>query len=108
DAVQYAHQHLVVHRDLKPSNILVAADGQVKLLDFGIAKLLDPLLPADAALTRTGVLPMTPEFAAPEQVRGEPVTIATDVYALGVLLYILLAGHRPYDLRGRSPAEIER
>jgi eukaryotic-like serine/threonine-protein kinase len=109
EAVQYAHQHLVVHRDLKPSNILVSADGQVKLLDFGIAKLLDPLAATnDDPLTRTGVLPMTPEYAAPEQIRGEPISTATDIYALGVLLYALLTGRRPYEVRGRSPAELER
>jgi serine/threonine-protein kinase len=95
DAVQYAHRNLVVHRDIKPSNILVTASGEPKLLDFGIAK---PLA-ADAASgeqTGTNVQPMTREYAAPEQVLGEPVTIATDEYSLGVLLYELLSGHRPY------------
>ncbi len=106
DAVAYAHQRLVIHRDLKPSNILVTADGQVKLLDFGIAKPLGATARED--LTRTGYPMMTPEFAAPEQIRGTPVSTATDVYALGVLLYLLLTGARPYDLRGRSPAELER
>ena len=108
-AVQYAHQSLVVHRDLKPSNILVTADRQVKLLDFGIAKLLaDEGHHVADAETRTGLRLMTPEYAAPEQVRGGRVTTATDVYALGVVLYELLAGRRPYDLRGRTPSEIER
>jgi serine/threonine protein kinase len=107
DSVTYAHQHLVVHRDLKPSNILVTAEGQVKLLDFGIAKVLGDADSADDR-TRTGMYMMTPEFAAPEQARGEPVSTSTDVYALGVLLYMLLTGVRPYDLNGKSPAEIER
>lgn len=97
DAVQYAHRQLVVHRDLKPSNILVTATGEVKLLDFGIAKLLDADAGrADSAtLTQLGFRMLTPEYAAPEQLRGEAVTTATDVYALGVLLYELLAGKRP-------------
>jgi eukaryotic-like serine/threonine-protein kinase len=107
-AVQYAHQNLIVHRDLKPSNILVTAAGEVKLLDFGIAKLLDDPGGTDAPLTRTGVHVMTPEYAAPEQVRGGAVTTATDVYALGVILYQLLTGQPPYELMGRSLSEIER
>ena len=109
EATQYAHRNLIVHRDLKPSNILVSADGRVKLLDFGIAKLLDPVaLPGEAPATRTGAVAMTPEYAAPEQVRGDPVSTATDVYALGVLLYQLLTGRRPYEVRDQSPAECER
>jgi len=115
-AVQYAHRRLIVHRDLKPSNLLVTEDSgsdpQVKLLDFGIAKMLsgeDPTRgPDNEALTRTGRAVMTPAYAAPEQVQREPVTTATDVYALGVVLYELLAGRRPFDLTDRSPAEIER
>ena len=113
-AVQHAHQALIIHRDLKPSNILAfepgAADtghGTVKLLDFGIAKLLETL-PNEAPRTQAGRALMTPEYAAPEQVRGEAVTTATDVYALGVLLYKLLTGRRPYRLDGASPAAIER
>jgi serine/threonine protein kinase len=105
-AVQFAHQNLVIHRDLKPENILITEDGKAKLLDFGIAKLLD----ADSSsggfkLTRTGLLPMTPEYASPEQVRGDRITTASDVYSLGVVLYELLTGHRPYKLTGRAPSE---
>jgi eukaryotic-like serine/threonine-protein kinase len=106
-AVEHAHQHLIVHRDLKPSNILVDRDGCVKLLDFGIAKLLDSD-DEHEQLTHTGVSPMTPESAAPEQVRRQTVTPATDVYALGLLLFELLAGERAYSLRGLSPSRIEQ
>ena len=93
-AVAYAHRNLIVHRDLKPSNIFVAADAQVKLLDFGIAKLLDA--PAGEGQTATHSRMMTPEYAAPEQVLGDTITTATDVYAIGVLLYELLCGRLPY------------
>ena len=105
DAVRAAHASLVVHRDLKPSNILVGSDGQVKLLDFGIAKLLD----ADegAEHTRMGVHVLTPEHASPEQLRGEPVTTATDVYQLGVLLFELLTGARPHRAGSRSLAALQ-
>jgi tetratricopeptide (TPR) repeat protein len=95
EAVAHAHANLIVHRDLKPSNVLVRPDGQVKLLDFGIGKLLEPDEPGRAELTREGGLALTPEFAAPEQIAGEAVTTATDVYALGVLLYMLLTGRHP-------------
>ncbi|UCF33771.1 MAG: tetratricopeptide repeat protein [Phycisphaerales bacterium] len=107
-AVQHAHQHLVVHRDLKPSNILVTSDGTPRLLDFGIAKLLQP--DSDPAGDRTGtaVQPMTPEYASPEQIRGERITTASDVYSLGVVLYELMTGHRPYRLSNVPRHEIAR
>ena len=115
DAVHYAHRNLVLHRDLKPSNILVDADGQPKLLDFGIAKVLDQDPGDDTEpvaqspeLTVTGNLLLTPEFASPEQVRAEVLTTASDVYSLGVLLYILITGQPPYQLDRRRASEIER
>jgi serine/threonine-protein kinase len=108
EAVQHAHQNMIVHRDLKPSNILVTPEGTPKLLDFGIAKLLGEATADDAPRTRTGALMMTPAYAAPEQVRGDDVIAATDTYALGVLLYELLAGARPHDVEGQSPLEVAR
>lgn len=107
-AVAAAHAQRIVHRDLKPSNILVSADGTVKLLDFGIARLLEQDEADGQALTRIGGRALTPEYAAPEQIRGEPVTPATDVHALGVLLHETLSGQRPYDRPGQTVAQIER
>ena len=110
DAVRYAHEHQVVHRDLKPSNILVSERGEVKLLDFGIAKLLrdDPSDPAHRAPTRAGAWLFTPDYAAPEQLGIARATPATDVYALGAILYELLTGHRAQRFLNRTPVEVAR
>jgi tetratricopeptide (TPR) repeat protein len=108
-AVQYAHRHFVVHRDLKPANILVTTDGLVKVLDFGVAKLLEgPGTRAAEAPTVAGLGPLTPNYASPEQLRGSPITTSSDVYALGVLLYELLTGGRPYETEGKPLDEILR
>lgn len=106
DAVQYAHQQLVVHRDLKPRNVVVGRDGRPRLLDFGISKLLDPS-EGDGGHTRSGSW-FTAAYASPEQFQGRSAGTLTDGYALGMILYELLAGQRPYNLEGRSPAEMER
>jgi eukaryotic-like serine/threonine-protein kinase len=105
EAVQYAHENLVVHRDLKPENTLVGEDGIPKLLDFGIAKVLDPLS-GQAATTVTRVL--TPEYASPEQIRGDAVTTAADIYSLGAVLYRLVTGRPPHSIEGLSPLEAAR
>jgi serine/threonine protein kinase len=106
-AVQYAHAHLVIHRDLKPSNILVTQDGHAHLLDFGIAKLLTEGETKETELTRLGGRALTPGYAAPEQIAGAPITTAADVYALGVILYELLTGERPYKLKRDSRGALE-
>jgi WD40 repeat protein/serine/threonine protein kinase/TPR repeat protein len=106
-AVQYAHSHLVIHRDLKPANILVTAAGQAQLLDFGIAKLLSDGEVKETELTQLGGRALTPDYAAPEQIAGGPVTTAADVYGLGVMLYELLVGERPYKLKRDSRGALE-
>ncbi len=107
-AVQFAHQNLVIHRDLKPGNILITADATPKLLDFGIAKLLDHGLAAQTVATAPGQGPMTPRYASPEQIRLEPLTTASDVYSLGVLLYELLTGLDPYQVKAHRSDEVAR
>lgn len=107
-AVHYAHRNLVLHRDLKPGNILVADDGTVKLLDFGIARVMEPHGSSYQAMTQAAIPRLTPEYAAPEQVMGTAMTTATDVYALGVVLYELLTGLRPYEIPSRSLMAVQK
>lgn len=109
NAIQYAHQNLVIHRDLKPSNIIIKQDGTVKLLDFGIAKVFteDDSI-EQSALTRTGLFVMTPEYASPEQIRGGAITTSTDIYSLGLILYQLITGEKAYEIKTKSPLELEK
>jgi serine/threonine-protein kinase len=107
DAVQYAHQNLVVHRDIKPGNILVDEKGKPMLLDFGIAKLLDENLESESdGITKTGLWVLTPDYASPEQIKGELISTSSDVYSLGILLYQLITGHQPYKIKSSSPVAI--
>jgi eukaryotic-like serine/threonine-protein kinase len=107
-AVQFAHQHLIIHRDIKPANVLITKNGAPKLLDFGIAKILDPAATESAGANATLMQVLTPGYASPEQVRGEPITTATDVYSLGVVLYELVTGASPYRVTSTATHEIAR
>lgn len=108
EVIQFAHKNLVIHRDLKPSNIIIKKDGTVKLLDFGIAKVLTQDHEPESALTRTGLHVMTPEYASPEQIKSEPVTTSTDIYLLGLILYQILTGEKAYTIKTQSPLELEK
>ncbi len=109
NAVEYAHQNLIIHRDIKPENILVNSEGRVKLLDFGVSKLLDEdLISANAGLTKTGTWHLTPEYASPEQINGETINTSSDIYSLGVLLYRIISQQNPYKIYNSSPLAISK